>query len=215
MMEKNDDMPKVVNENHMENCNVFQGPIYGATFPLPGANVTIHNHYDSTSKAKHEVSEGQTESTEDRQRRKEAALEWATSKLEFDDSMLAYDNHNRPITNHRLKVLLRMCLGVGSHPTPDNKLIIEQLWVLLMDNRNQCSKVQGEPAYRQTVLNIVGHFMAMGLIVGMPQKVAQCMFPDIDQNKVKNLTRAIPDSFPQGTTEMLNHYINRLKNGEF
>lgn len=35
-MEKKD-KPQVYNENHMENCNVFQGDIYGATFPLPGA----------------------------------------------------------------------------------------------------------------------------------------------------------------------------------
>ena len=29
-MEKND-KPQVYNENHMENCNVFQGDVYGAS----------------------------------------------------------------------------------------------------------------------------------------------------------------------------------------
>ena len=43
-MEKKD-KPQVYNENHMENCNVFQGDIYGATFPLPGAQVTINQTY--------------------------------------------------------------------------------------------------------------------------------------------------------------------------
>ena len=43
-MEKKD-KPQVYNENHMENCNVFQGDVYGATFPLPGAQVTINQNY--------------------------------------------------------------------------------------------------------------------------------------------------------------------------
>lgn len=35
-MDKNNDKGNIVNNNHMENCNVFMGNIYGAIIPLPG-----------------------------------------------------------------------------------------------------------------------------------------------------------------------------------
>ena len=44
------DSANVYNENHMQNCNVFQGDIYGACFPLPGAQVTIEHHYGNGQK---------------------------------------------------------------------------------------------------------------------------------------------------------------------
>ena len=68
-MEKKD-KPQVYNENHMENCNVFQGDIYGATFPLPGAQVTIHQNYGKGQKPTQDVTAGRVETAEEREKRK-------------------------------------------------------------------------------------------------------------------------------------------------
>lgn len=214
-MEKNNDTPKIINENHMENCNVFQGDVYGASFPLPGAQVTINQYYGKSQKPQQTI-DGKVETADDRDKRKREVLKAITGKFRFEDCMLCFDNQKNRITNDRLASLFRNCFGM-SHTIPCQTYrdIQEQLWVLLIDERNQCSKENGEEFFRQTVLNVVGYFMLNGLLNGLPMKVAQCIFPDIDQNKVKNLKRAIPESFPEGTTEMLDYYIEKLHNGEF
>lgn len=211
-----DNRPKI--ENHMENCNVFMGDSYGGIFPLPGAQVTIHQHLDPKKMKKGEGQQtyGNVGSKEERDQRKVEVMKAITDKFEFEESMLCYDSQRKKITNERLASLFRKCFGIGYiPPTLERRNVQEQLWVLLMDERNQCSKVNGEGFFRQTVLNIVGYFMTKDLLNGMPLKVAQCLFPDIDNNKVKNLTRAIPDNFPAGTKEMIDHYIDKLQNGEF
>lgn len=214
-MEKNNDTHKIINENHMENCNVFQGDVYGASFPLPGAQVTINQYYGKNQKPQ-QTMDGKVETEDDRDKRKKDALKAITSKFKFEDSMLCFDNQKKRITNDRLASLFRNCFGMSyTIPCQAYRDIQEQLWVLLIDERNQCTKKNGEGFFRQTVLNVVGYFMLNGLLNGLPMKVAQCIFPDIDQNKMKNLKRAIPDSFPEGTTEMLDYYIEKLHNGEF
>lgn len=205
-------------ENHMENCNVFMGDSYGGVFPLPGAQVTV-NQYLDPKKMKNgsgQNIDGKVEAADDRDKRKTEVMKAITGKFRFEDCMLCLDNQKKKITNDRLASLFRNCFGMSyTRPCQDYRDIQEQLWVLLIDERNQCSKENGEGFFRQTVLNVIGYFMLNGLLNGMPMKVAQCIFPDIDQNKTKNLKRAIPESFPEGTTEMLDYYIEKLHNGEF
>ena len=111
-MSSSKDEVKIYNENHMENCNVFQGDIYGATFPLPGANVTINQYYGKGQKPKTEVEEGNVEPAEARERRKLEAIKAITDRFDFNDEMLGYDNRGRRITSDRVAVLFSKCLGI-------------------------------------------------------------------------------------------------------
>jgi hypothetical protein len=208
--------PKI--ENHMVNCNVFMGDSYGGVFPLPGAQVTVNQYLDprKMKNGSGQNIDGKVETEDDREKRKKDVMRAITSRFRFEDYMLCTDRQQKKITNDRLASLFRNCFGMSyTRPCQDYRDIQEQLWVLLIDERNQCSKENGEGFFRQTVLNVVGYFMHNNLLNGMSMEVAQCIFPDIDQNKVKNLKRAIPESFPEGTTEMLDYYIEKLHNGEF
>ncbi len=205
-------------ENHMENCNVFMGDSYGGVFPLPGAQVTVNQYLDprKMKNGSGQNIDGKVETEDDREKRKKDVMRAITSRFRFEDYMLCTDRQQKKITNDRLASLFRNCFGMSyTRPCQDYRDIQEQLWVLLIDERNQCSKENGEGFFRQTVLNVVGYFMHNNLLNGMSMEVAQCIFPDIDQNKVKNLKRAIPESFPEGTTDMLDYYIEKLHNGEF
>ena len=94
--------------------------------------------------------------------------------------------------------------------------MIEQVWVLLIDARKQCTKRPGEDYFRQTVLNIVGYFVSEGIICGAKLDIAQCIFDDADANLARNIERNIESAvFPEGLAEMLNFYIEKLRNGEF
>ena len=215
-MSSNKDEVKIYNENHMENCNVFQGDIYGATFPLPGANVTINQYYGKGQKPKTEVEEGNVEPAEARERRKLEATREITRRFDFKDEMLGYDNRGRRITSERVAVLFSKCLGIGSYPSRPYRLMIEQVWVLLIDARKQCTKRPGEDYFRQTVLNIVGYFVSRGIICGAKLDIAQCIFADADANLARNIERNIESAvFPEGLAEMLDLYIEKLRNGEF
>lgn len=217
-MDNNKDNKGIYNENHMENCNVFQGNIYGATFPLPGANVTINQYYGKgqSQQPKEEVKEGKVESAEERENRKIMVIKDITSHFNFKENMLEYDNTDKLITNERLSVLFSKCLGVGGYPSTTNRLLMEELWVLLIDKRNQCFKQPKEDFFRQTVLNIIGYFVGKRLICGSKLDIAQCIFKDADTNLARNIDRNIESTvFPKGTKDMLDYYINELKDGKF
>ena len=215
-MDNNKDTEKIYNENHMENCNVFQGPIYGGIFPLPGANVTINQYYGKGQKPKTEVEEGSVEPAEVRERRKLEVIKAITDRFDFNDEMLDYDSLGRRITSERVALLFSKCLGVGSYPSRPYRLMMEQVWVLLIDSRKQCTKRPGEDYFRQTVLNIVGYFVSEGIICGAKLDIAQCIFADADANLARNIERNIESAvFPDGLAEMLNYYIEKLRNGEF
>ena len=93
--------------------------------------------------------------------------------------------------------------------------MMEQLWVLLIDERKQCTKVAGEPFFRQTVLNIFGYFAQEGLLTGSPLEIARAIFADADTNTAKNISRGITSPvFPEELSDMLNFYISKLNNGE-
>jgi len=212
-MEKDTEQAKIV--NHNENCNVFTGPVYGASFPLPGSQVTIHQ-YHGGKKPKEFTEEGKVESAEDREKRKVEVLKSITDKFDFESGQLGYDNQRKHITNERLAILFRRCFGMGgAYPTQTNRLIQEQLWVLLMDERNQCNKEAGEGFYRQTVLNVLGHFRQNEILCGGKNELMQVVFPGANTNLAKNIERGIPTSFPDGTDEMIDFYIEKLMDGDF
>ena len=214
-MEKSD-KPQIINENHMENCNVFQGDIYGATFPLPGAQVTINQNYGKGLKPTQDVTSGKVETAEEREKRKLEVMRAITAGFDFTDEQLGYDNQHKKITNDRIAILFRKCFGIHSNPTSENKAIMEQMWVLLIDKRDKCAKQGGEGFFRQTVLNVIGYFVSCGLISGLPQDLAQAVFRDADRNLAKNISRNITSPvLPVGLVDMLDLYIDKLMDGEF
>lgn len=207
---------KIINHNEMHNCNVFLGDSYGGIFPLPGAQVTI-NQGLGNKKANNDVKEGRVESKEERDARKRRVISIIGKLMNFPKEMLGIDNNGKKVTNERLNVLFARCLGMSSIP-PKSEYIptMEVLWTLLIDERNQCAKVGGEEFFEQTVLNIIGYYVQSGLITGMPQKIAQCLFPHCDANTAKNVSRGITSNvFPRELEEIFDFYINKLKNGEF
>lgn len=213
-MEKKD-KPLVYNENHMENCNVFQGDVYGATFPLPGAQVTINQTYGKGQPTQ-DVTAGRVETVEERERRKMEVMRQITSGFNFTDEQLGRDNNRKKLTNDRIAILFRKCFGIGSYPSQGNKFIIEQMWVLLMDKRDKCSKQGGEGFFRQTVLNVIGYFVSCGLLSGLPLDLAKAVFKDADRNIAKNISRNITSTvFPEGMVDVLDLYIDKLLEGEF
>lgn len=214
-MEKKDN-PQVYNENHMENCNVFQGDVYGATFPLPGALVTINQNYGKGQKPTHDVTAGRVETAEERERRKMEVMRQITSGFNFTDEQLGRDNNHKKLTNERMAILFRKCFGIGSYPTSENKVIMEQMWVLLMDKRDKCAKQGSEGFFRQTVLNVIGYFVSCGLLSGLPLDLAKAVFKDADRNLAKNISRNITsNALPEGVVDMLDLYIDKLMEGEF
>lgn len=209
-----DERPQII--NHMENCNVIQGDQYGGIFPLPGAQVTINQQFGKGQKPKQEVTEGKVETAEERDKRKAEVLKAITDKFDFADENLGYDNNRKKITNDRLGILFRKCFGIGSHPSVENKAVMEQLWVLLIDERNQCAKEPGEDFFRQTVLNIIGYFAGEEIVCGMPRVIARSIFKEADTNIAKNISRGVGSNvFPEKTTEVLDFYIDKLMDGEF
>lgn len=214
-MEKSD-KPQIINENHMENCNVFQGDIYGATFPLPGAQVTINQNYGKGQKPTQDITSGKVETAEERDKRKLEVMRAITAGFDFTDEQLGYDNKHKKLTNERISVLFRKCFGIGSYPTTENKAIMEQMWVLLIDKRDKCAKQGGEGFFRQTVLNVIGYFVSCGLISGLPLDLSQAVFKDADRNLAKNISRNITSpALPVGLVDMLDTYIDKLMDGEF
>ncbi len=215
-MEKKDNIPQVYNENHMENCNVFQGDVYGATFPLPGAQVTINQNYGKGQKPTQDVTSGKVETSEEREKRKMEVMRAITDKFDFKKEQLGYDNNRKKLTNERIAILFRKCFGIGSHPSTTNKTIIDQMWVLLIDKRDKCAKQGGEGFFRQTVLNVIGYYVSCGLISGLPLDLAQAVFKDADRNMAKNISRNITSAaLPERLVDMLDLYIDKLMDGEF
>ena len=211
---ENEQQPKIVNHNEMHNCNVFLGDSYGGIFPLPGAQVQITQNLGG--KKKSTQFEGETESEEERKNRKEAAIAAICKRLDFAPEMLGFDEKHLRLTNERIGYLMKRCLGVGYVPPRKEYLpIMELLWVLLIDDRNQCHKEAGELYFRQTVLNIIGYFASKRLISGAPRDIARAVFADADTNLAKNVSRGISSAvYPEGLAEIFDFYIEKLQHGE-
>lgn len=214
-MEKEKNNCKIINENHMENCNVFQGDIFGATFPLPGSQVTINQTFGKGAKPTTDVAVGKVETAEEREKRKQDVMKSIVDLFCFDNSQLGYDHNRKKITNERLALLFKKCFGLSGYPTTKNRQIMEQLWVMLMDARNQCNKEPGEGFFRQTVLNVLGYFRQNEILFGGKNDLLQTLFPKANTNLAKNIERGITSTFPEGTDEMLDYYIDQMMEGAF
>ena len=230
---------KTVIENHMNNCNVFQGDIYGATFPLPGAQVTNHYNYygtgqpqqqqqhspqpqqdaqrqqqprqDAQRQQQSQQSSEPQQSSESQQERRKQVTAAIASRLDFGDGQLGCDPKGKRMSNDRLRGLLHSCLGMTVvRPSAENRQAQEILWTLLTDKRERCFKEAGEDFFRQTVLNVIGHFKHQGLLRGGDLELARCMFKNINESQAKNVSRGIPESFPESVSRMLDHYIGSL-----
>ena len=211
---QDNERPNIV--NHMTNCNVIQGDQYGGVFPLPGAQVTINQQFGKGQKPKQEVVDGKVESADEREKRKTEIMRTITEAFDFSDEQLGRDNKRKPITNDRLAVLFRKCFGMSSYPTAANKVIIEQLWVMLIDERDKCPKDAKLGFIPQTLLNIIGYFKQCDLVSGQRLELAKCVYKASDANLAKNIARGISSgSFPAGTDDLLDYYIDKLMEGEF
>lgn len=213
---------KIENHNTMTNCNVFTGPVYGGVFPLPGSQPTINNYYGGEKPQQQQTTEEvtpeevQEETPEERIKRKEDVMGDITALFNFDERVFCQDKNGKRITNERLEILFRRCFGFGAHPNKELMAVIDTLWELLIDKRNQCNKKPNEDYYRQTVLNILGYYKEKGIICGYRLELARSVFKDADESLAKNIERGISSNvFPKKTNELLDLYIDKLKKGEY
>jgi len=139
-----------------------------------------------------------------------------TALFDFDDNVFCRDDNGNRITNERLATLFRRCFGFGAYPSKELMSVIDTLWVLLIDKRNQCSKNPNEDYFRQTVLNVLGYYKEKGIVCGNKLELARSVFKDADDSLAKNIERGISSNvFPANTSELLDLYIDKLLNGEF
>lgn len=205
----------------MTNCNVFTGTVNGGVFPLPGSQPTINNFYggeksQQQAAEKEATPQVQEETPEERAKRKDKVMNAITALFDFDDKVFCRDDNGNRITNERLATLFRRCFGFGAHPSKELMSVIDTLWVLLIDKRNQCSKNPNEDYFRQTVLNVLGYYKEKGIFCGNKLELARSVFKDADDSLAKNLERGISSNvFPAKTSELLGLYIDKLKKGDF
>lgn len=139
-----------------------------------------------------------------------------TALFDFDDKTFYRDNNGNRVTNERLATLFHRCFGFGAYPSKELMSVIEILWVLLIDKRNQCSKNPNEDYFRQTVLNVLGYYKKKGIICGNKLELARSVFKDADYSLAKNIERGISSNvFPAKTGELFDLYIDKMKKGEF
>lgn len=205
----------------MTNCNVFTGTVNGGVFPLSGSQPTINNFYggeksQQQAAEKEATPQVQEETPEERAKRKDKVMNAITALFDFDDKVFCRDDNGSRITNERLATLFRRCFGFGAHPCKELMSVIDTLWVLLIDKRNQCSKNPNEDYFRQTVLNVLGYYKEKGIFCGNKLELARSVFKDADDSLAKNLERGISSNvFPAKTSELLDLYIDKLKKGDF
>ena len=219
---------KIKIENHFEagsmtGCNVFTGTVNGGVFPLPGSQPTINNFYDGGKTQQQQTVEAVTpevevheETPEERAKRKETVMNAITALFDFDDKVFCKDEKGNRITNERLAILFRRCFGFGAHPSKELMSVIDDLWGLLIDKRNQCFKHPNEDYFRQTVLNILGYYQKKGLINCNKSDILHTIYVEADESLAKNIERGISSNvYPAKTAELLDLYIDKLKKGEF
>ena len=218
MKDYKNDHAQVVNHNEMHNCNVFNADIYGGNFPLPGGQVIINQILDpkQMKKQMQEQAQNTRESAEQRDEKRKKVMEDIIQRFDFSPEQLASDRKGKPITNEHLGIAFAQVFGLRAAHTPLGKTkLVDQLWNLLTESRPQCFKQQNEDFFRQTVLNILGYFKEAGVINGLPQSLAQSVFPDISSNESRNIRRGTSSTvFPEGTDEHVKFYVDKLLNGD-
>lgn len=207
----------------MTGCNVFTGTVNGGVFPLPGSQPIINNFYDGGRPQQQQTVEAvtpevevQEETPEERAKRKENVMNAITALFDFEEKVFCKDEKGNRITNERLAILFRRCFGFGAHPSKELMSVIDALWVLLIDKRNQCFKHPDEDYFRQTVLNILGYYQKKGLISCNKSDILHTIYMEADESLAKNIERGISSNvYPAKTAELLDLYIDKLKKGEF
>ena len=137
-------------------------------------------------------------------------------RFHFSPDQLAKDRKGKPITNERLGITFAQVFGLRAAHTPlEKRELVDQLWNLLTESRPQCFKQKNEDFFRQTVLNILGYFKEAGVIRDLPHNLAQSVFPDISPNLARNISRGTASNvFPEGTSEHVKFYVDKLLNGD-
>lgn len=209
-MEKDFQLPN--QQISMENCNVFMGPVDRGVFPLPGAHVTINQYSDKKGQAKQDI-DGPVESADDRQARKEAAIKDMCRKLEnLEEEMLGYYDDGKRMGYVQLTTLLRKALGMLEMGSKHEFIATQEgIWTILIDRRDKCVKDPKDSFYPQTFLNIIGCLRQKEIINGKVQDILDCLYAKPDASMRKCIERGIGTAFPEGTEEMLEFYINLLR----
>lgn len=205
--------PKVAIYNFNKDCQIITGD--HLIVAPPGTPINVFQNQ------KKEKTEAPKQSKDARNHVKLKVMAEITNRFDFQDCMFGRDVNGKRYTNERMGILFAKCFGLGgAHPSQRFMEVIESLWGILIDGRDRISKIGGEEFFRQTVLNILGYFHNQGILEGAPQTIACCVFPTKNKKELeqmrKNITRGIEStSFPEGTQEVLDFYINKMRNGEF
>lgn len=199
----------------MENCNVIMGDSIGGMFTLPGSQVTVNQYADSKSQPKQEV-QGTTEPQDERNARKQAAIDDMCRRLEnLEPEMIGYDHMGKRLDYVHLTAFMRKALGMLDRGNKQEFLSVqENIWTILIDRRDKCHKDPKDIYYPQTYLGLVGYLVEKEIINGKPQKIMDCLYEKNDQGMMKNLKRSIVSAFPEGTRQMLDFYLDLMKRQE-
>lgn len=211
----NTEQPKFLNKIEMQDCNVIMGDSIGGIFVLPGAQPII-NQYAADSKGKpYQTTHGPVEPVADREQRKQAAIKDMCNRLDnLEENMIGYDKDGNRFKYAMLSALLRKALGMlEGRPDSPHQAIQEGIWTILIDNRSKCTKGPKEIFFSQTFLGIIGYLIKQEVIIGKPQNILECLYDRPEASMRKCLERAIVSAFPDGTEDMLDFYINQLKQG--
>ncbi len=224
-MEKEKENNIIHNDIHDNAGPIFCGVVYQPTFVQPGANLTqniVNKEKEKDGAEETEYSdgpvanEGQRDELTDEKKR--AIISHITSKFNFKDERLGKDHKGKRLTNERLGLLFFKIFGISSHPSKENLAIISVLWNLLTDRKKTNGKRDASDEYYwQTVLNIIGYFKEKDLVNGSQLELAKSIFSDANPNIAKNIDRSIHNgnTFPNGTGNMIDWYINELLEGKF
>ena len=225
-MDKEKDKHNIIHNDIHDNAGpIFCGVVYQPTLVQPGANLTqnIVNKNGAKDVAEEtdlsdgpESSEQQAEELTDD--KKKTIINSITSKFDFKAERLGKDHSGKRLTNERLGILFSKIFGVSSHPSKENMAVINVLWNLLTDRKKTNGKRDAaDEYYWQTVLNIIGYFKEKGLVDGSQLELAKSIFPDANANVAKNIDRSIHNgyTFPNGTGDLIDWYINELLEGKF
>ncbi len=225
-MEKDKNKNNIIHNDIHDNAGpIFCGVVYQPTFVQPGANLTqniVNKSKEKDVTEETEVSDSpesngglKDELTDEK---KKAIISNITSKFNFDEERLCKDHKGMRLTNERLGLLFSKIFGISSHPSKENLAIISVLWNLLTDRKKTNGKRDASDEYYwQTVLNIIGYFKEKDLVNGSQLELAKSIFPDANPNIAKNIDRSIHNgnTFPDGTGDMIDWYINELLEGKF
>ena len=225
-MDKDKNNPNIIHNDIHDNAGpIFCGVVYQPTFVQPGANLTqnIINKNDAKDAAEEADLSDTTESNEEQKDeltddKKKTIISSITSKFDFKTERLGKDHSGKRLTNERLGLLFAKIFGVSSHPSKENMAVINILWTLLTDRKKTNGKRDAaDEYYWQTVLNIIGYFKEKKLVDGSQFELAKSIFPDANENVAKNIGRSIHNgyTFPDGTGDMIDWYINELLEGKF